>query len=131
MIRRPPRSTRPDTLFPYTTLFRSRRGEAADQRHRYPADDIVVRPRAPRRDDSADQPDHRQRRDREGGAQRMFVNRLGLADMVEPGPREFGRHLLGPPQTLRKDEREPDRDRRPRHNRKRKDRKSTSLNSSH
>src|SRR3546814_14951102 len=28
MIRRPPRSTRPDTLFPYTTLFRSRRGEA-------------------------------------------------------------------------------------------------------
>src|SRR3546814_1234902 len=28
MIRRPPRSTRTDTLFPYTTLFRSRR-----QRH--------------------------------------------------------------------------------------------------
>src|SRR3546814_6644845 len=29
MIRRPPRSTRTDTLFPYTTLFRSRRdGEA-------------------------------------------------------------------------------------------------------
>src|SRR3546814_9566154 len=25
MIRRPPRSTRPDTLFPYTTLFRSKR----------------------------------------------------------------------------------------------------------
>src|SRR3546814_5877143 len=29
MIRRPPRSTRTDTLFPYTTLFRS---AAADQR---------------------------------------------------------------------------------------------------
>src|SRR3546814_9711948 len=29
MIRRPPRSTRTDTLFPYTTLFRSRR----DDRH--------------------------------------------------------------------------------------------------
>src|SRR3546814_11285623 len=29
MIRRPPRSTRPDTLFPYTTLFRSDPGEAA------------------------------------------------------------------------------------------------------
>src|SRR3546814_3151958 len=28
MIRRPPRSTRTDTLFPYTTLFRSRAGEA-------------------------------------------------------------------------------------------------------
>src|SRR3546814_7371633 len=26
MIRRPPRSTRTDTLFPYTTLFRSDRG---------------------------------------------------------------------------------------------------------
>src|SRR3546814_14229466 len=28
MIRRPPRSTRTDTLFPYTTLFRSRRRAA-------------------------------------------------------------------------------------------------------
>src|SRR3546814_3183881 len=27
IIRRPPRSTRPDTLFPYTTLFRSVRDE--------------------------------------------------------------------------------------------------------
>src|SRR3546814_981292 len=30
MIRRPPRSTRTDTLFPYTTLFRSRVGRAAE-----------------------------------------------------------------------------------------------------
>src|SRR3546814_8134278 len=30
MIRRPPRSTRTDTLFPYTTLFRSRRESAID-----------------------------------------------------------------------------------------------------
>src|SRR3546814_2611645 len=29
MIRRPPRSTRTDTLFPYTTLFRSRTGPGA------------------------------------------------------------------------------------------------------
>src|SRR3546814_5393728 len=29
MIRRPPRSTRTDTLFPYTTLFRSSRCEGA------------------------------------------------------------------------------------------------------
>src|SRR3546814_2454479 len=28
MIRRPPRSTRTDTLFPYTTLFRSKHGKA-------------------------------------------------------------------------------------------------------
>src|SRR3546814_4575884 len=42
MIRRPPRSTRTDTLFPYTTLFRSHAAEidagaaeefALDQRH--------------------------------------------------------------------------------------------------
>src|SRR3546814_16916932 len=30
MIRRPPRSTRTDTLFPYTTLFRSQRQTAAN-----------------------------------------------------------------------------------------------------
>src|SRR3546814_3892480 len=29
MIRRPPRSTRTDTLFPYTTLFRSQAGAVA------------------------------------------------------------------------------------------------------
>src|SRR3546814_5920376 len=36
MIRRPPRSTRTDTLFPYTTLFRSRRAldRAAGQSRR-------------------------------------------------------------------------------------------------
>src|SRR3546814_2778925 len=39
MIRRPPRSTRTDTLFPYTTLFRSRRAD----RQRLGAED----PRAP------------------------------------------------------------------------------------
>src|SRR3546814_13863118 len=37
MIRRPPRSTRTDTLFPYTTLFRSR-----DLRVKYPEVRIVV-----------------------------------------------------------------------------------------
>src|SRR3546814_11508582 len=37
MIRRPPRSTRTDTLFPYTTLFRSRRGG-------FPIDEDVVVP---------------------------------------------------------------------------------------
>src|SRR3546814_18114126 len=34
MIRRPPRSTRTDTLFPYTTLFRS-------ERNRYPAINLL------------------------------------------------------------------------------------------
>src|SRR3546814_13764150 len=32
MIRRPPRSTRTDTLFPYTTLFRSHRCNTARRR---------------------------------------------------------------------------------------------------
>src|SRR3546814_16416918 len=32
MIRRPPRSTRTDTLFPYTTLFRSRRSSRRTSR---------------------------------------------------------------------------------------------------
>src|SRR3546814_20382214 len=38
MIRRPPRSTRTDTLFPYTTLFRSTGGRSAPPaaRHRCP-----------------------------------------------------------------------------------------------
>src|SRR3546814_6408549 len=34
MIRQPPRSTRTDTLFPYTTLFRSRQGAGAGQADR-------------------------------------------------------------------------------------------------
>src|SRR3546814_19204904 len=34
MIRRPPRSTRTDTLFPYTTLFRSSLAEARGPRER-------------------------------------------------------------------------------------------------
>src|SRR3546814_14885998 len=35
MIRRPPESTRTDTLFPYTTLFRSGRLYPVRQRHRH------------------------------------------------------------------------------------------------
>src|SRR3546814_7070307 len=38
MIRRPPRSTRTDTLFPYTTLFRS----ALLMRHLLPAADFAA-----------------------------------------------------------------------------------------
>src|SRR3546814_9689616 len=40
MIRRPPRSTRTDTLFPYTTLFRSRSAQ--------PAGDLLVERHQPR-----------------------------------------------------------------------------------
>src|SRR3546814_17135040 len=45
MIRRPPRSTRTDTLFPYTTLFRSHHHHPA----RRPGDLRAVRPRRHRR----------------------------------------------------------------------------------
>src|SRR3546814_7650921 len=38
MIRRPPRSTRTDTLFPYTTLFRSRPDVAPNGKRRRPHD---------------------------------------------------------------------------------------------
>src|SRR3546814_16499970 len=41
MIRRPPRSTRTDTLFPYTTLFRSVGVEQA-QRFRRPLDEVAA-----------------------------------------------------------------------------------------
>src|SRR3546814_4521492 len=36
MIRRPPRSTRTDTLFPYTTLFRSQHAGCAQRTNRVP-----------------------------------------------------------------------------------------------
>src|SRR3546814_2212170 len=37
MLRRPPRSTRTDTLFPYTTLFRSPRRDVDDRQGRHQA----------------------------------------------------------------------------------------------
>src|SRR3546814_20412281 len=40
MIRRPPRSTRTDTLFPYTTLFRSSKEDAHDYRY-FPDPDLL------------------------------------------------------------------------------------------
>src|SRR3546814_20079536 len=78
MIRRPPRSTRTDTLFPYTTLFRSRHRarnrrdhDAAgfglppgvDDRQFLVADDLVIphpRFRIDRLADAAEQPQFRQ-----------------------------------------------------------------------
>src|SRR3546814_6531235 len=42
MIRRPPRSTRTDTLFPYTTLFRSHHARLIDADGEQPLDGAVV-----------------------------------------------------------------------------------------
>src|SRR3546814_2693851 len=44
MIRRPPRSTRTDTLFPYTTLFRSPRPQRAVDGRRPPVSALRVSP---------------------------------------------------------------------------------------
>src|SRR3546814_16303235 len=42
MIRRPPRSTRTDTLFPYTTLFRSNQRSSRSNKSRRPLPDIAA-----------------------------------------------------------------------------------------
>src|SRR3546814_2407569 len=42
MIRRPPRSTRTDTLFPYTTLFRAEVTAAVSEAEKTTAGDIVT-----------------------------------------------------------------------------------------
>src|SRR3546814_10045812 len=47
MIRRPPRSTRTDTLFPYTTLFRSRHAARLCRAGRRPRGRLVRAPAAP------------------------------------------------------------------------------------
>src|SRR3546814_6888503 len=56
MIRRPPRSTRTDTLFPYTTLFRSLRVAPRHARQR------IFRDREDQRYDRERQRDTRQKR---------------------------------------------------------------------
>src|SRR3546814_8525077 len=53
MIRRPPRSTRTDTLFPYTTLFRSR------CLYGYPGDDAVAHRAPPRLPERSLRPRHK------------------------------------------------------------------------
>src|SRR3546814_6467081 len=42
MIRRPPRSTRTDTLFPYTTLFRSKMEEIMEKKSRLIMKDFLA-----------------------------------------------------------------------------------------
>src|SRR3546814_6383004 len=51
MIRRPPRSTRTDTLFPYTTLFRSSRSKVRVQLYRATTCDRAAAPIAAARPD--------------------------------------------------------------------------------
>src|SRR3546814_18576469 len=111
MIRLPPRSTRTDTLFPYTTLFRSERGDevaarrtpvvarlgpvdelsgqggdGGDARARYPQDLVQPRPARrcdPRRLCAGDRSGAR------GGRPRTAAHPLSLAG--ESGRRRTGR----------------------------------------
>src|SRR3546814_3256573 len=73
MIRRPPRSTRTDTLFPYTTLFRSLRRRAGRQRL---GEIIFV-------DDAAT--------DGVGFGEAIAEQRLGVAHLLRQSLHMFGR----------------------------------------
>src|SRR3546814_15847134 len=72
MIRRPPRSTRTDTLFPYTTLFRSR---AADE----------VRRRQPGRLDRRQVRSERAAVARQVDRTRLEARRIGRIDVDRVG----------------------------------------------
>src|SRR3546814_15233907 len=74
MIRRPPRSTRTDTLFPYTTLFRSACPGTGD---RVP-EGVVVREFAIARDDEGD-PANGQRRSEEHTSELQSLMRISYA----------------------------------------------------
>src|SRR3546814_19112127 len=88
MIRRPPRSTRTDTLFPYTTLFRSRAIGDAD------------RGAQPARDQEGLAPHH------------PVVPRLLGIEVVAPAPLEQARRRGGQFPTPAVEEEEPVRQRR-------------------
>src|SRR3546814_1795761 len=65
MIRRPPRSTRTDTLFPYTTLFRSRRDRLD---HQKACGGFVGEQEHPRQRIDGDHMEHREAGERREGA---------------------------------------------------------------
>src|SRR3546814_3012793 len=74
MIRRPPRSTRTDTLFPYTTLFRSGGARAGDH-----AEDPLADPQQPVESDRR----RLQPRQDEGADRRAGPPPAGLGDRSE------------------------------------------------
>src|SRR3546814_7677768 len=82
MIRRPPRSTRTDTLFPYTTLFRS---------------DAEIARLFRARDDAVDRParDARQARDRLFDA--LTFDHEQRPDEIGRGQHGFGMEAAAPP----------------------------------
>src|SRR3546814_18996975 len=87
MIRRPPTSTRSDTLFPYTTLFRS-----CDRLARQPADLPRHGPAAPRSGSERALPAGR----RAGQAGKLSPAASADGDAEEPGGRGTGGLLRRP-----------------------------------
>src|SRR3546814_10051878 len=77
MIRRPPRSTRTDTLFPYTTLFRSPVSRHRPEEHLQSG---TTRHRCAARTDNRTQAARTTRRDMQGDP-------LGADGVAERGPR--------------------------------------------
>src|SRR3546814_15134392 len=102
MLRRPPRSTRPDTLFPYTTLFRSPDRGEVEQLAGLP--DQLVAPTWHGQHGQRQQPQD-------------VLRRVDLVDQQEAGHDQEAE--LGQPRSLRSRQAE------------QQDRKSTRLNSSH
>src|SRR3546814_13731078 len=89
MIRRPPRSTRTDTLFPYTTLFRSQAGKLRFAERRARLDEMNPLRHA------AEARHHAQRIDGERAAPRAKL------DIAERGAAR-ARPQIGDPDTDRK-----------------------------
>src|SRR3546814_9104123 len=91
MIRRPPRSTRTDTLFPYTTLFRSHEDEAGQRGQLELEDSDEHLHGEDEEGEDDDHPGDQQHHDRQ-----EIVEEAGeggeLADLIEqrPGGREAG-----------------------------------------
>src|SRR3546814_8122722 len=125
MIRRPPRSTRTDTLFPYTTLFRSH--ELPDRVVAEPfRQDVVLveQDRQPER-----RPHHAETAERtdEGEIAEVVEHRQdrGIITGTERAEAEAEHR------EQHADDRNDHRDEHQRQTKRRTDRKSTSLNSSH
>src|SRR3546814_12928197 len=78
MIRRPPRSTRTDTLFPYTTLFRSSR-RAASSGIELRQEELAHAPR----DLPADRFPRKLEADMDAGAERDVLKRARQADVKQ------------------------------------------------
>src|SRR3546814_20592143 len=87
MIRRPPRSTRTDTLFPYPTLFRSGRGEEVREPSGRPHQ-LFEGKRKPAKEDRGQQHQHRQlrrllrRRRHEGDHERSEEHTSELQSLI-------------------------------------------------